>query len=440
MTYNPAEAIEVSAWGRVVGAVAPDPTTGYYAFEYDENWVRNGADLAPIYMPRRPGVFEFPDLARTTYYGLPAMLADALPDRFGNALVNAWMAEQGIDPSQITALDRLAYASSRAMGALTFAPPTGPEDSMVSLVQVADLVTAARSEIAGALHGPDGLSDEDEIHEALTQLITVGSTAGGARAKAVIAYNPVTGQMRSGQLTAPEGFEQWLLKLDGVGDPADRPIDPLVTSQQYCRVEYAYYLMAIQAGINMNESRLLPEGPRSHFMTKRFDRGPGDARIHSQTLCAVGHLDYNLARSHAYSSYFLTADRLGLGPNDRSQMFRRVAFNVMAVNRDDHTKNFSFILPEDGPWQLAPAYDVTHSYWDGEWTQTHQMSVNGRFGDITLDDLRALGDLHEVPGIEAALREVAEAVDAWPDFAKAASVDGDTISKVGEDIARFRPT
>jgi len=423
-----------------VGAVVLDPNTGYYAFEYDEDWVRNGAALAPIYMPRHPGVFEFPDLARATYYGLPAMLADALPDRFGNALVNAWMAEQGIDPSQITALDRLAYASSRAMGALTFAPPTGPEDSMVSLVQVADLVTAARSEIAGALPGLDGPSDDQEIHEALTQLITVGSTAGGARAKAVIAYNPVTGQMRSGQLTAPEGFEQWLLKLDGVGDPADHPMDPLVTSQQYCRVEYAYYLMATQAGITMNESRLLPEGPRSHFMTKRFDRGPGDARIHSQTLCAVGHLDYNLARSHAYSSYFLTAERLGFGPTDRVQMFRRVAFNVMAVNREDHTKNFSFMLPEDGPWKLAPAYDVTHSYWGGEWTQTHQMSVNGRFVDITLDDLRALGDLHEVPGIEAALREVAEAVDAWPEFAVAAGVDGDTIARVGEDIARFRPT
>jgi len=189
----------------------------------------------------------------------------------------------------------------------------------------------------------------------------------------------------------------------------------------------------------MNESRLLPEGPRAHFMTKRFDRGPGNARIHSQTLCAVGHLDYNLARSHAYSSYFLTAERLGFGPDDRAQMFRRVAFNVMAVNRDDHTKNFSFLLPEDGPWKLAPAYDVTHSYWGGEWTQTHQMSVNGRFVDITLDDLRALGDLHEVPGIEAALRAVAEAVDAWPEFAVAAGVDGDTLARVGADVARFRP-
>jgi serine/threonine-protein kinase HipA len=224
-----------------------------------------------------------------------------------------------------------------------------------------------------------------------------------------------------------------------VGDPADRPRDPLVASQQYCRVEYAYYLMATRAGITMSESRLLPEGPRAHFMTKRFDRGPGDLRIHAQTLCALGHLDYNLARTHAYSSYFLVARQLGLGPSERQEMFRRVAFNVMAVNRDDHTKNFSFILPERGPWQLAPAYDVTHSYWDGAWTQTHQMSVNGKFVDISLDDLRILGDLHEVPGIEASLREVSAAVDAWPDHAAAAGVDDDTIAKVAGDIDAFRP-
>ncbi len=449
MTYTPADIIEVSAWDRVVGAVTLDPATGFYAFEYDEDWVADGADLAPLHMPRRPGVYEFTQLAPTTFHGLPAMLADALPDRFGNALVDAWMAERGIDPGQITALDRLAYASNRAMGALTFAPPSGPEATEVSLVQVADLVTAARAEIAGTLHDPDNAdpgtdagdrAGNSDVHGALAQLITVGSTAGGARAKAVIAYNPATGQMRSGQLTAPDGYEQWLLKLDGVGDPADRPTDPLVTSQQYCRVEYAYYLMATQAGVEMSESRLLLEGPRAHFMTRRFDRGPGDARIHSQTLCAMAHLDYNLARTHSYSSYFLTARQLGLGPAARQQMFRRVVFNVMGVNRDDHTKNFSFLLPEDGQWQLAPAYDVTHSYWDGEWTQAHQMSVNGRFVDINRDDLRTLGDLHEVPGIEAVLRDVTEAVDAWPDHSTAAGVDADTIAKVAGDIAVFRPT
>ena len=432
MTYAPAEVIEVTAWGRLVGAVTLDPDTGFYAFEYDDAWVATGADLAPLHMPRRRGVFEFPELARPTFYGLPAMLADALPDRFGSALVTAWMAEQGIDARQITPLDRLAYAADRAMGALGFAPPAGPGATHASLVQLADLVTAARSGIAGRL-------DDDEAHEALAQLITVGSSAGGARPKAVIAYNPSTGQMRSGQLAAPAGFEQWIVKLDGVGEPLGRPGDPLVASEQYCRVEYAYYLMATDAGITMNESRLLAEGPRAHFMTKRFDRGPRNERLHVQTLCALAHLDFNQARTHSYSSYFLTARELGLGPGEFEQMFRRVAFNVMGVNRDDHTKNFSFVLPESGAWQLAPAYDVTHSYWDAQWTQAHQMSVRGRFAEITLDDLRVLGDIHGVPGVRRALRDVAGAIAAWPDAAAAAGVDAATTERIAADIARFTP-
>ena len=432
MTHTPAEVIEVSAWGRFVGAVVPDPTTGFYAFQYDDSWIASGADLAPLHLPRRAGVFEFPELSRATFYGLPALLADALPDRFGSALVNAWMAEQGVEPERVTPLDRLAYASTRAMGALSFAPPTGPATSEVSMVQLADLVVAARAQITGTL-------DEYDVHEALTSLISVGTSAGGARAKAVLAYNPATGQMRSGQLHAPDGYQQWLLKLDGVGDPVNHPSDPFVTSEEYCRVEYAYYLMAIEAGVEMSESRLLLEGPRAHFMTRRFDRGPSNERVHVQTLCALAHLDYNLARTHSYSSYFLTARALGLGPDARQQMFRRVVFNVMGVNRDDHTKNFSFLLPEHGSWRLAPAYDVTHSYWGGEWTRTHQMSVNGHFDEISLDDLRRLGDLHDVPGIDAVLSDVATATDNWRDFAARAGVNAPTTGKIAHDIDEFRP-
>jgi serine/threonine-protein kinase HipA len=433
VTFRPAEVIEVAAWGRLVGAVARDPETGLYAFEYAEEWLKVGVELSPLHLPRRRGVFEFPELRRESFHGLPAMLADALPDRFGSALVNAWMAAQGIDPSSVTALDRLAYAGDRAMGALSFAPPVGPPASSISLVQVADLVTAARAELAGTL-------DERGVHDALAQLITVGSSAGGARAKAVIAYNPTTDQMRSGQLHAPEGFEQWILKLDGVGGPGDAFGDSLATSQPYCRVEYAYYLMATRAGVEMSQSRLLPEGPRAHFMTKRFDRAGLDVRLHVQSLCALAHLDYLMARTHSYSTYFLTADALGLGPDDRHQMFRRVAFNIMAVNRDDHTKNFAFLLPERGDWGLAPAFDVTHSHWTGTWTQAHQMSVNGHFADVSLDDLRRLGELHDVPGIAAALREVADAVKSWPEFAAEAGVDAATTAKVADDVSTFWPT
>ncbi len=432
MTYSPATVLEVSAWGRRVGAVALDPATGFYAFEYDEAWLEDGVELAPLHMPRRAGVYEFPELSRTTYYGLPAMLADALPDRFGSALVTAWMAEQGIGAAQVTALDRLAYAGSRAMGALTFAPPAGPEFVEPSLVQVARLVSAARSALRGTLR-------EDDVHDALADLITVGSSAGGARAKAVIAFNPSTYEMLSGQFNAPEGFEQWMIKLDGVGDPAVPGTTPLTDTQPYGRVEYAYYLMARAAGIDMSESRLLLEGPRAHFLTRRFDRAAHNERLHTQTLCALAHLDYNLARSHSYSSYFLTARELGLGPEAAREIFRRALFNVAGVNRDDHTKNASFRLAEHGTWQLAPAYDVTHSYWDAEWPQAHQMSVNAKFTDITLDDFRALGDRHEVPGIAATIDQVNGAIDHWPDFAIEAGVDAATSAKIAADIARFRP-
>jgi serine/threonine-protein kinase HipA len=432
VSFSPSDVIEVSAWGRVVGAVALDPATNFYAFEYDDEWIDTGADLAPLHLPRQRGTFVFPELNRQTFYGLPGMLADALPDKFGNALVNAWMADQGVSASQITALDRLAYASDRAMGALTFAPATGPPTSEVSVVQLADLVTAARAQIAGSLE------DSEDVHRALSELITVGSTAGGARAKAVVAYNPATGQIRSGQFNAPEGYEQWLLKLDGVGDTVGQN-DPLGTSQQYCRVEYAYYLMATSAGIEMSESRLLQEDSRAHFMTRRFDRGADNERLHSQTLCALAHLDYNASHAHSYASYFLTARELGLGPNDLQQIFRRVVFNVMASNRDDHAKNFSFLLKERGAWQLAPAYDVTHSNWGVEWTNGHQMSVNGRFLGIALDDLRSLGDQQGVPGIEKALRDVTQATSRWREFATEAGVEETEIAKIESDIIGFRP-
>ena len=431
MSYQSASAVQVLAWGRPVGVVAINPASRFYAFEYEPEWLRTGVELSPIVMRRGTGVFEFPDLAPETYFSLPAMLADALPDRFGNALVNAWMAQNGVQLGDITALDRLAYASDRAMGALSFRPPTGPSPTEISVIQIADLVTAARSHLEGTI-------DDAGATNALRELITVGSSAGGARAKAVVAYNPTTGQIRSGQFNAPDGFEHWLLKLDGVGDPSGQH-DALVTSQQYCRVEYAYYLMAREAGIAMAESFLLAEGPRAHFMTKRFDRREHNERLHLQSLCALGHLDFRLARTHSYSSYFLTARSLGLGASDFAQMFRRVVFNVMGVNRDDHTKNFAFLLPENAAWELAPAFDVTHSHWEGDWSQAQQMSVNGRFTEISKDDLRQLGDLHEVPGIERALTEVEAAIDAWPDFARAAGVDASTTQKITEELREFRP-
>jgi serine/threonine-protein kinase HipA len=432
MSYEPAEIIEVRAWGRTVGAVAPDSAHRTYAFEYDRDWIAHGSHLAPLLMPNRPGPFVFPSLDAMTFRQLPPMLADCLPDRFGNALVDAWMAEQGVPASAITPLDRLAYAADRAMGALEFLPPAGEPTDLITAIQLADLVTAARAAIVGDL--------ENAPKDALRELIQVGTSAGGARPKAVIAYNRVTGQVRSGQLAAPEGFEHWLIKLDGVVEDPTRERDPFTSGAGYGKVEYAYSLMAKAAGVEMSECLLLPEGPRTHFMTRRFDRDDAGERVHMQTLCGLAALDFNIADAHSYAQYLGTINDLGLGPRALEQAFRRTTFNVAAMNRDDHTKNLAFLLPENGDWALAPAYDVTHSHNpEGKWTGRHQMSVNGKREGIGLADLYDFGDRFAVPGYRNAVAEVLDATDRWNEFAETAGVDGAHIDRVASDLESARP-
>lgn len=432
MTYRPVDVVEVRAWDRRVGAVALDPRTGWYAFAYAPEWVEGGVELAPLHMPLRAEPYQFPELSRETFYGLPALLADALPDAFGNALVNAWMAEQGVDRSSITALDRLAYAADRAMGALEFRPPARPASSeQPTAVLLADLVLAARRVMRGELAG------DEPAHDALQQLIQVGTSAGGARAKAVVAFNPATYQVHSAYGPAPEGFEQWMVKLDGVSATGlDGHGDHLGESAPYGRVEYAYHLMATACGLAMAPCRLLAEGPRRHFMTRRFDRGPDGGRVHMVSLCALAHMDYNLVGTHSYDQYLQAVTALGLGPDALGQAYRRMVFNVLAVNHDDHTKNFAFVRSRGGAWDLAPAFDLTHAYRPGSrWTSRHLMGVNGRFEGITRDDLHEVGERHHVPGYRRIVREVASGVARWPDLAEEAEVDGETVAAVAGDLA-----
>ncbi len=432
--HVPVDLIEVRAWGRSVGVVAWDPTRQVYAFEYLPEWVASGVQLSPLVLPNRPGPTVFPDLDRLTYHGLPGLLADALPDAFGNAVIDAWLTTHGIDKRSITSLDRLAYAGERAMGALTFHPPARDLDEPATAIQVADIVTQARAVIAGKIDDAPG------THQALRELIQVGSSAGGARAKAVVLLNSSTFQIRSGYAPPEPGFEPWLMKLDGVTESADGAINSLEAPQQYTRIEYAYYLLARAAGITVSESMLLPEGPRAHFLTRRFDRGPGQARIHMQSLCAIDHLDFRYKNAHSYSQYFDVIRRLGLGENAIEQAYRRMVFNVAAMNRDDHTKNFAFLLPERGTWHLSPAYDVTYAYNPtGAWTQHHQMAINGKFDDVSLADLHRIADAQGVPRYKTVTREVIDAVQTWREAATQADVDERTISDIQRQLDDHDP-
>jgi serine/threonine-protein kinase HipA len=420
--YTPVPIVEVRIWGKAVGAVALDPALGYYAFEYQPTFVRSGIELAPLTMPlqaaREP--FVFTDLPEATYRRLPGMLADALPDDFGNALIDAWMAREGVEKSEITSLDRLAYMGKRGLGALEFKPARGPKPpKATTAIEMATLVESARRAVQGEL-------DTDAHAEAaLAQIIQVGTSAGGARAKAVVSWNPKTHEIRAGQFDVQAGFEHWLIKFDGVG-----PDERLGVSRDYGRIEYAYHLMARAAGITMSPCRLLEENGRAHFMTKRFDRD-GHAKHHLQTLCGLAHLDYRQKATHDVSQFLLPVDRLQLGYPAREEAFRRIAFNVMAANCDDHSKNVSFLLREGGAWELAPAYDVTHAYNpQGEWTYQHLMSVNGKFADISRDDLMVVADEFAVGTAPKVLEEVADAIAEWPEFARQAKVSDAEVKRI----------
>lgn len=420
--------IEVRIWGHLVGAVARDDSVGAYVFEYAPAWRQRGIELAPLMMPVAglQTKFVFPTLPEPAFKRLPGMLADALPDDFGNALIDAWMARQGVARDRVTTLDRLAYMGRRAMGALEFRPAKGAHRESREPLQMKQLVETARQ----LIHGD--LSDDAQAQAALANIIRVGTSAGGARAKAVVAWNPETGELRSGQFDVAAGFEHWLLKFDGVGKDLE-----LGAGAHYGRIEYAYYRMALAAGIDMQACRLLEENGRAHFMTRRFDRD-GNKKHHLQSLCAMQHLDYKQRGTHAYESLFLVAERLRLDDGARTQLFLRMAFNVMARNCDDHTKNFAFLLREGHAWELAPAFDVTHAYNPvGEWTYQHLMSVNGKFDDIGRADLIAIGDRFSVPRMPALLAQVADAVASWPEFAAQAGLPSGDAAKVAVDHRRL---
>lgn len=422
---------EVKLWGTTIGAVALDDGQRTASFQYDPTFAGSGIQVAPLMMPLGNQVYSFPSLSQTSFHGLPGLLADSLPDKFGNALIDAWLARQGRTPESFNAVERLCYTGSRGMGALEFVPATGPTPTSDSVVDVDRLVKLA-SEI---LSHRDGLKTnfDDGSVEALTDILRVGTSAGGARAKAVIAWNRQTNEVRSGQTTLAAGFEHWLIKFDGVSNNRDKELaDP----QGYGLIEYAYFKMANDCGITMSECRLFEEGGRHHFMTRRFDRPEGD-KLHMQSLAAMAHLDFNMAGGHGYEQAFDAMRRLDMPATAMNELYRRMVFNVIARNQDDHVKNIAFLMDRRGNWSLAPAYDMTYSYQpSGQWTNSHQMTINSKQDDFTLGDFQQCGKTAMLKRgqYKTILQQVRQVVSRWRDYADEVGVAPDQRDKIQKTL------
>ena len=411
----------VRLWGRTIGAVNLEAGGRIAAFQYDPEFAQSGIEVSPITLPLSNRVYVFPELSERSFHGLPGLLADSLPDRFGNALIAAWLARQGRTPQSFNAVERLCYTGARGMGALEFVPAIGPKPQRARKIDIDALVELA-SEVLSHRQNLKTTFASEKRKNALTDILRVGTSAGGARAKAVIAWNRETNEVRSGQIEAGQGFDYWLLKFDGVTGNQDKELeDP----KGYGAIEYAYYLMARAAGVTMRECRLLEEGGRRHFMTRRFDRLDGGQKLHMQTLGALAHFDFNQAGAYSYEQALLIIRQLNLPMAAVEQQFRRMTFNIIARNQDDHVKNIAFLMDKAGQWSLAPAFDVIYSHNPvGDWTATHQMTMNGKRDGFTLADFRACAKsaLMKRGRAEAIVAEVHTAVSKWPDYAAQAQV------------------
>jgi serine/threonine-protein kinase HipA len=424
----------VRLWGRTIGAVLLEDGEETAVFQYTPEFAAGGIEVSPLAMPLRPEPYAFPALAYDAFKGLPGMLADSLPDRYGNALINRWLARQGRAPESASAVERLCYMGIRGMGALEFAPTKGPDPPEEEDIQVTELVTLA-SRVLSERGDFESTVATGEEEDGLLKILSVGMSAGGARAKAMIAWEPETDRVRSGQVEAPPGFEHWLLKFDRVTGDGDR--ESLESPPGYGAIEHAYSRMALAAGLEMAPSRLFEEGGRRHFMTRRFDRPTGQAKLHMQSLGGMRHFDFNLDGAYSYEQALLTIRELGLPMDAIEQQFRRMAFNVVARNQDDHVKNIAFLMDRGGAWSLSPAYDVTYAYNPKRrWTRVHQMTLNGKRDDFDREDFVRCAEVASMKRGRAAtiLDEVASAVAEWPRFAEADGVHEREI----ERIARAR--
>ncbi|WP_299253132.1 type II toxin-antitoxin system HipA family toxin [uncultured Aquimarina sp.] len=418
------DVIKITLWDQELGALSWDTDKKYASFEFFSDFSKNNWDVSPIHMQILNSdnrIYSFPRLNEDTYKGLPGMLSDVLPDDFGNRLIDQWLMLNDIPKAQFTPLDRLCYIGSRGMGALEFQPARNIGKKISSTVEIDKLVILAQK----VLNSREQITLNISETEHLNELIKVGTSAGGQRAKAIIAFNSTTNEIRSGQTNVPEGFEHYLFKFDGVNDIS------LGDPQGYGRIEYAYYLMALDCGIDMEHSRLFEEHDRAHFMTKRFDRLPNNEKLHMQTLCSLAHFDYKSPGAYSYENAFEIMRQLRLPHLDAIQLYKRMLLNVIARNQDDHTKNISFLMNKQGAWKLSPAYDITYSYNPtGIWTSMHQMSINGKRDDFTLSDLLKVGDKISYKNSKAEIEQILEVVNNWSYYADKAGIPTEQAAKL----------
>lgn len=421
----------INIWDKRIGAIHWNQDTGIADFEFDPKFLSVQLDVSPLKMPHGSAsgrIFSFPELAgSSTFKGLPGLLADVLPDRYGNALINAWLARVGRPAGSMNPVEMLCFTGKRGMGALEFEPVVPESADQATKVEVGSLAEIAQQILSGRQFFRSDLSHDEQ--KALSDILKIGTSAGGARAKAVIAYNTETGEVRSGQADAPNGFSQWLLKFDGVDD------SQFGTTSGYGRVEMAYYLMAVECGIEMMECQLFTENGRAHFLTRRFDRLKDNEKLHVQTFCAMMHYDFNDIYTYSYEQLFQTMRMLRLTYPEAEQMFRRMVFNVMAQNCDDHTKNFAFTMNRLGEWRLAPAYDICHAYRPGSiWVSQHALSVNGKRQGITRSDLLEVGRQMNVKKASSIISQISEVVARWPEFADQIKVESLLRDAIGKTL------
>ncbi len=425
---------EIYMWGTRIGIASFDDDDAAALFEYDSKFQNSGIELSPICMPLSNRVYSFPSLNRDTFKGLPGLLADSLPDSFGNAVIDSWLESNGRTRESFTPIERLCYMGKRGMGALEYVPANGPvtdENDTVDIDEMAELASMV-------LTNREKLVIKDK-EMAYASLLKFGTSAGGARAKAIVAWNPVTGEIRSGQIAKQKGYDYWIVKFDEVEGNGDHGE---LDSKGFTRVEYAYYLMAKDAGININECRLLEDNNKYHFMTKRFDRdeNTGD-KIHMQTLGALAHLDYKTPGCCSYEKAAQICRTIHLGMDEIEQFYRQMVFNVLALNCDDHVKNFSFLMKRDGTWHLAPAYDLCFSYRpDSIWVSKHQMTINGKAKDINRNDLLKCAEAMSINHLKAEkiIAEVEMSVKRWPEFAREAKVKKQQCNEIEVLLAEIR--